>query len=704
AQAADLVADLTRAALAVQPSRDELATQRLASLANDTCILGDFGRAPGWPAPDRWSALAAALDLAIPVDFAFSRRVVGAEAAGRTAKVTVNLAGLAFLCGDADIGVSRCTCLLDAWSAAGDPVDYFVKAYRVRDLLAECVPARPILFSAVFALQRTIATHVDRFRAAHRSRAGRLLLAQLFSPLLDRLLSDLVQPDLPPAWQRQGPATERLYDALRERMFYISEQGRSRLLLDQLETAFLPFPTGFDATSLVATERRLLAMPQRQDPDGAAADVRLVARLPAVVWQDPRSTPAAAAGYRARFADIDAVEQAMREQDAGFTESARTAGLDEVQAELAPGEALMVYAIPRETLHPARQIDIIAITHERTRLVVVDLDILKQVPGLYRGVIGAFSLGGQAPLDISALAELVVWVRTAIRTESPEAAPALRLLHMLLVQPLEQVGITPAAYSHWFVVASGPLRAVPFGAALDAFGSHLGQRVALSFPPSASIWRAMRTDWQAPERFVGFANPVLDRSRWPDLPHATLEVEAAAGRLRSIPCATYVGPDATATRLYAEAAGASILHIATHGEFPEADAIDLHHLLLTPTADDDGVVSAERVRELRLRRTQLLVMSACNGGLLRFGPGEELHGLLACGLAAGASNLLSTLWPVNDAMTELWMQVFYRHLLAVGPAEAARRATTTLIEDGAAIRHWAPFVVVGATRIPTTGR
>jgi CHAT domain-containing protein len=101
-----------------------------------------------------------------------------------------------------------------------------------------------------------------------------------------------------------------------------------------------------------------------------------------------------------------------------------------------------------------------------------------------------------------------------------------------------------------------------------------------------------------------------------------------------------------------------------------------------------------------LANTRLVTLSVCNGGLVRFGPGDELHGLIPACLSAGAANVLTTLWSVGDSMTALWMRAFYRRLAELGPASAALAATSGMIANGAALRDWAPFVLIGASLGP----
>lgn len=127
--------------------------------------------------------------------------------------------------------------------------------------------------------------------------------------------------------------------------------------------------------------------------------------------------------------------------------------------------------------------------------------------------------------------------------------------------------------------------------------------------------------------------------------------------------------------------GQGIIHLATHGEFPEADAIDFHRILLAATAGYDGKLDAEEIRRLNLRSARLVVLSICNGGLYRFGPGDEPYGLVPAFLTAGVENVLGALWPIDDKTGRHFTIQFYKHLLQDGPADALRNACRTSIRD-----------------------
>ena len=98
---------------------------------------------------------------------------------------------------------------------------------------------------------------------------------------------------------------------------------------------------------------------------------------------------------------------------------------------------------------------------------------------------------------------------------------------------------------------------------------------------------------------------------------------------------------------------------------------------------DDGIFTAEEINGLRLPRTELVVLSACDTGLGHLASGEGIIGLQRAFHVAGARSSVATLWPVHDgASRALWTR-FYQLLFdgkrRFGKAAALRQAQLDLL-------------------------
>ena len=101
---------------------------------------------------------------------------------------------------------------------------------------------------------------------------------------------------------------------------------------------------------------------------------------------------------------------------------------------------------------------------------------------------------------------------------------------------------------------------------------------------------------------------------------------------------------------------------------------------------EDGRLEVHEVFGLSLH-ARLLVLSACQTGvsagtIADVPPGDDWVGLVEGFLYAGASNVLATLWPVEDRATARFMERFYRELAAGRTdAEALAQAQRAAVRD-----------------------
>lgn len=194
-----------------------------------------------------------------------------------------------------------------------------------------------------------------------------------------------------------------------------------------------------------------------------------------------------------------------------------------------------------------------------------------------------------------------------------------------------------------------------------------------------------------PQRIGG---PLLPLSQ---LPGAEAEAVAIAPLLNTDPL---LGAAATETAVRERLADADIIHLATHGILDERQGLS-SAIALTPTGEkheldqpDDGLLTAQEVMQLRLK-ADLVVLSACNTGRGRI-TGDGVVGLSRSFLAAGANNLVASLWAVPDEATAMLMTEFYQQLQTEpDKAVALRQAMLSTLADHPDPRDWAAFFLIG---------
>ncbi len=132
-----------------------------------------------------------------------------------------------------------------------------------------------------------------------------------------------------------------------------------------------------------------------------------------------------------------------------------------------------------------------------------------------------------------------------------------------------------------------------------------------------------------------------------------------------------------------------------------------------------GVVTADAIVGLDLRKMNLAVLSACETGLGDVAGGEGVYGLVRAFHVAGTRNVVASLWKVDDEATAALMVLFYRNLWGkekMTPMEAMRRAQLSVYRDPGKIKEWsqgrgpnlkvvidtgkAPVIAKGATTSP----
>ena len=144
-----------------------------------------------------------------------------------------------------------------------------------------------------------------------------------------------------------------------------------------------------------------------------------------------------------------------------------------------------------------------------------------------------------------------------------------------------------------------------------------------------------------------------------------------------------------------------IIHFATHGvvnsDFPELSGVVLS-LVDENGKARDGFLRLHDIYNLRLE-ADLVVLSACDTALGKDIQGEGIVGLTRGFMYAGNSDVIASLWKVDDKATAELMKRFYQKLLKenLAAASALRAAQISLAKNKATAHpfYWAGFTIQG---------
>ena len=251
------------------------------------------------------------------------------------------------------------------------------------------------------------------------------------------------------------------------------------------------------------------------------------------------------------------------------------------------------------------------------------------------------------------------------------------------------------------VVAVGPLNLLPLHAASvdgppGAHRRYALDELCISYLPNARA--ARRSRWQAASeeqgRFLGVIDPTGD------LPGAHLDVDPESLGLER-DARLLSGSQATVARVLDELRSCGVVHFACHG-FAE----------LASPLDSGLVMAGKQVLHLKdiLQAEaipRVVVLSACETAIVDPSLPDEVIGLPAAFVSAGARAVVGTLWRVPDESTGLLMSTFYSgwRRARLRPAEALRRAQQRVRDLGVTpgqgerpfeqVRFWGAFVFTG---------
>ncbi|MBI1747565.1 MAG: CHAT domain-containing protein [Acidobacteria bacterium] len=164
----------------------------------------------------------------------------------------------------------------------------------------------------------------------------------------------------------------------------------------------------------------------------------------------------------------------------------------------------------------------------------------------------------------------------------------------------------------------------------------------------------------------------------------------------------------------------AVIHFSTHSVLDDRDPLHSSLILAPgerlprftdthgngdPVKRDNGQLFAHDIFRLKLPRTQLLTLSACETALGRLWRGEGMIGMVRAAFSAGVPSIIVTQWKIEDESAGQLMLEFYKRLRGqVNIAGALTGAQRSRLQEAKHIRerhpfYWGGFCLMGSYRL-----
>jgi CHAT domain-containing protein len=322
----------------------------------------------------------------------------------------------------------------------------------------------------------------------------------------------------------------------------------------------------------------------------------------------------------------------------------------------------------------------------------------------------------EVTLDSQALSDKVHAFLRAVSMPSTdadaEAERDAKELYAILIKPVEPLLDKTKLLC---IIPDKILHYVPFGALISAAtGRYLVQDFRLGLSPSATVFvdcseKAARKSGEIEERLLSVGNPSFDRDTFPSLPplpSGGREAEAITAFYKSSP-RLLREEEAREETVRREMEQSDVAHFALHYVVDDHSSLLSKMVLAAGRAEnalgkeDDGVWQSYEIYKMKLPRTRLVVLSACQTGIEQQYRGEGAVSLARPFIVAGVPLVVASLWPVDSESAAQLMVSFHRHRTQehLPTAEALQLAQLEMLGgDDTRYRHpyyWAAFTAIG---------
>ena len=281
--------------------------------------------------------------------------------------------------------------------------------------------------------------------------------------------------------------------------------------------------------------------------------------------------------------------------------------------------------------------------------------------------------------------------RDAIETQNV----AGQKLYQLLVAPA--IGKLTKG-SRVIVIPDGSLYELNFEALLvpaPEFHYWIDDAVVSNAPSLVLLGASARATARGPRKLLLVGDPVPSGNDFPKLPQAESEMKEVESYFPGANSTVYSNASATPdSYLNSHPEQFSFIHFVAHGTASRTSPLD-SAVILTKHGDSYKLYARDIIKQPL--RAELVTISACHGAGERTYSGEGLVGLTWAFLRAGAHQVISALWEVDDNSTSQLMDHLYAELSKGSPPEKALRdAKLSLVHSDSVYKksfYWAPFQI-----------
>lgn len=460
---------------------------------------------------------------------------------------------------------------------------------------------------------------------------------------------------------------------LTEEAFEVADAARGRALLEQLAASPSAGPgSGATVRMLAEGERHLL---------------RQIDSL--LVWIDELSDTAGPDARADLEADLERLNAQLQRARADYEAAlVRAEELDPVGLTLAGGRRQSAARV-KSALRPGEVLLQYLVMPEKTVTFVVTRDAVRVF---------------ETRITRANLASRVRVARDLLARRSPHTQrgyAALEALYETLIAPAARAGSLDSAV-RLIIVPQGELNYLPFAALRDVReGIYLAERYVVTNLPSAAALPVLREREKAGTN-VATAGAAAFAPYPEELPATSQEVSVFRQQLSG--ASVYLSGRATESNFRRSLAEGAIVHAATHGILNARSPMFSRIELARGSGDrssDDGRFEVHELMRVSVT-SPLVFLSGCETGVgaawsTAFERGEDYATLAQAFLYAGASNVIATLWRVEDEGAAAFAESFYRHLRSRSAAESLAAAQREMIAHPryGEPYYWAPYRLSG---------